>query len=709
MSKTRTIKHRMNIRRETFVPGQTRGNTEIITAVARKQTPLGIMKGLNHRAINRIAFPKNMKIRSLVILLVGLLQTLPTHANPDQEVEDLLPLSLAELMDLKVSISTNTLQKRSKAPSVVSVITAEDIKATGTTNLMEILQSVPGIYIKNNLFGFKPLITFRGASGANVLLMVNGAPAKDLVWSPSIFWKGMPANMIERVEIIRGPGSALFGSDAAAGAINVITKTAGKINQSEAGVRAGSFDTQAAWVQHGTNWNGFDISFTADIARTDGHQPFIARDKLGAFGHADYGWDNQDIHFSIGKDSWRLLADYTKHDNIAIGLTGAGVLDPITRANDGNASLALLYNNGSFAKDWGVNAELRYRDTEYSSGNGFWELPPGALPLASLHLNDTSSAERRLNFEASALFTGFKDHALRFGGGYILQDLYSFNQHWDQVPKLLDAPQTRRNSYLFVQDAWSFADNWELTAGARYDHYSDVGGTVNPRVAVVWQTTDRLSSKLMYGEAFRAPSYLELHVTTAANPPNPALKPEKSKTWDLSFSYLATRDLRLGLSLYHFARSDVIAPDIAAPYQFKNFDQYVTRGVDLEAQWQASKTFWLSASMSHMQEVDSPLRDLGIPLQQAFLRADWAFLPKWNWDLQANWFDGRPVYGSRVQIDSYTLANTTVRYVHDKQWEFAASIRNMLDVDAADYSHKNIPNNLPLPGRNFFGEIRYKF
>jgi len=648
-----------------------------------------------------------MKKRTLAILMLGLCQT-PSAYAATEEVGQLLALSLEDLMATKVTISTNTKQALSKAPSVVSVITAEDIKATGTTNLMDILQSVPGIYIKTNLFGFKPLITFRGAAGANVLLMVNGAPAKDLVWSPSIFWKGVPANMIERIEIIRGPGSALFGSDAAAGAINVITKTAGPIDRSEAGVRTGSFDSQSGWIQHGARWNDFDIAFTADVSHTDGHDPFIAPAWLNTAGNAQYGWDNTDLHLSIGKGHWRLLADHTRHSNVEIGLTGAAVLDPRTRANDRQTALALFYENPAFAQDWGLNAELRYRDIDYSSGNGFWEGIAGVV-----NLNQMDSSERRVNFEASALYGGFRNHLLRMGGGYQIQDLYAFKQYWDGVPKPLNAPKKRRTGHFFLQDIWSFAKDWEFTGGVRYDHYSDFGGTLNPRLALVWQATDRLTAKLLYGQAFRAPSYLELHVTTAANPPNPDLKPERSKTWETSLSYLATRDLRLSVNLYDFVRTQVIAPETTGLLKARNFERFATRGVELEAQWQASRTLRLSGNLSQMnnEDVTSPLRDVSIPMTQAYLRADWAFLPKWNWNLQANWFDNRPLKSgdTRSALPAFALADTTIRYSHDREWEFAASIRNLFNKDAREYSSTTLWNNLPLPGRTIYGEIRYKF
>lgn len=674
---------------------------------------------------------KKMNKHRLLIPLLGLIQALSVHAAADEKLDRLLSLSLEELMAIKVSISTNTQQPISKAPSVVSVITAEDIKATGATNLTEILQSVPGIYIRPNLFGFRPLVTFRGASSYQTLLMVNGAPIKDLYWSSGIFWKGLPTNMIERVEIIRGPGSALFGSDASAGVINVITKTAGKIDRSEAGVRAGSFDTRAGWVQHGGSWNGFDINFTAEASSTDGHNPLIATDKLGAAGRARYGWKNEDIRLSIAKGPWRLQADYMRHSDVETGLTGAGILDPLTRGGDSRFNIDLLYNNEAFSKDWGLNAELRYLDLDSTSGNGFHETPSASNPPNG-KLNLQRSSERRLNFEASGLYTGIRNHALRMGGGYVWQDLYSV-RHYANYGKdrngndiaapalggplidLSDSPyafapeKVRKNSYLFVQDIWTLSDRWELTAGARYDHYSDFGGTLNPRLALVWQGTDRLTTKLMYGEAFRTPSYLELYSPTSATKPNANLTPEQSKTWDLAFSYAVSKDLKLGLDLYRFAQFNVIGADAANQYQ--NIGDLTAHGIELEAQWQAAKTLRVSGNLTHRREDYVAFRSFNVPKQKAYLRTDWAFLPGWNWNLQANWI-GRhldPAGDPRRPVGAYTLVDTTLRYFHGKDWEFAASVRNLFDEDAREVASKFTVNNLPLPRRNFYAEMRFKF
>jgi iron complex outermembrane receptor protein len=692
-----------------------------------------------------------MKKLSLVVafagLFAGLFEALPAHAhahaNNDHRLEQLLSLSLEELLETTVTISTNTKQKLSKAPSVVSVITAEDIKATGATNLVEILQSVPGLHIRANLFGFRPQISLRGGAGTQSLLMVNGVPMRDLVWNTGIFWRGLPTSMIERVEIIRGPGSALFGSDASSGVINIITKTAGKIEQSEAGIRVGSFDTQAGWVQHGGNWNGFDVGMTAEVSHTNGHKPFIASDGQTANdantgtsvsyapGDAHYGYDNEEFRFSMSQGDWRLLADYMHKHNVEIGLTGGGVLDPASIGGDSRFNIQLQYDNAAFSKDWGLNAELRVSHLDYTSGNGFLENPPGykATPTGAVYtdgvINQMRASERGMNIEFSGLYSGLKNHAIRLGGGFNWADLYSVEQFINKQidpdgpiipgPILVNVSDTlyafapekaRRIHYVYLQDVWKLADNWELTAGARYDHFSDFGATLNPRLALVWQGTDRLTTKLLYGQAFRAPSYLELYADTAATRSNSNLIPEETETWDLSFSYLASRDLKLGLSLYRFAQNNPILADSG---KFQNAPSKTVHGVELEAQWQAARTLRISGNLSLREEPAPAIVVNPLPKHLAYLRTDWAFSPHWNWDVQANWVGKQETYGARTRIDAYTLVDTTLRYAHRRDWEFAASIRNLFDVDAREYSSSKISDNLPLPGRNFYAEVRYKF
>lgn len=626
----------------------------------------------------------------------------------DEEIRQLLAASFEELMTMSVSIATQSPQSLSKAPAVVSVLTAEDIKATGATNFVEVLQSVPGIYLRLNQFGFRPLVSMRGAAPKYTLIMVNGAPLRDLVWSTGIFWRGLPVAMIERIEIMRGAASALYGSDAAAGVINVITKTAGRMRQSEAGVRSGSFATQSAWLNHGGEWHGLDIGLSLEASTTAGHRPHVVTTRNGGqAGQANLGYDNVDARLSVARGNWRVLADHMQKSNVGIGITGGSYLDARTQASDRLTGVAWLYNNGGFAKDWGLAAELRYRDMEYSSGNGFWE-------QTTSDLNQIRSAEQRFNAEISGLYTGIRNHALRIGGGHVWQDIYLAENVTSGVSFTNIPRRSRGNSYLFVQDVWKFAPHWELTAGARYDRHSDVGGALNPRAALVWQTTERLTSKLMAGKAFRAPSFLELYASTGATTPNANLRAEKSTTWELSFAWRASRDLNLGINLFDYLQKN---PIVDAGGVFMNVDPHRIRGFELEAVWQVGRTLRLSGNLTRRTVDDEQFTRLrvpdhfAIPQQDAYLRADWTFLPKWHWNLQANWTGKRTQAptDTRAPLGSQTVADTTIRYYHGSEWEFAASIRNLFDAEAREHAGTAIPGRLPMPRRNFYAEARYKF
>ncbi|MDM8546898.1 TonB-dependent receptor [Candidatus Venteria ishoeyi] len=675
---------------------------------------------------------------------------IPFVYSKDKQINNLLGMSLEELMNVETSISTNSKQKLSTAPAAVTLITAEDIKATGATNLADILKAVPGIYVRYNHFGLRPLIGFRGSNSKQTLVMINGSSVGDLMWRLGIFWKGLPVNMIERVEIIRGPGSALFGTDASAGVINVITKTAGIISRAEVGLRSGSFNTQTAWMEYGGQWNGFDVAMTAGLFRTDGHDPLIASDAQSrrdrtsgshaslAPGVAQFGWKNNDLHLSLTRKHWRLQADYMQHDDLEIGLTGAGALDPVTKGKDSYLELGLFYENEQFDKNWGLETEIRYRRVAYSSGDGFQEWPPGFSDSKGTYpdgvLNHMESAEHRLNTEVSGLYHGIKNHAIRLGGGYSWHDLYyvkhlvNFGNDANGTPlpaggSLVDisnsayafAPEkTRSIYYLFLQDVWRISDDWELTAGLRYDYYSDFGNALNPRFALVWQTNNKLTTKLMYGQAFRAPGFQELFAETSFTLPNSELDPEHSETWELSLAYALNKNIHLGMNLYHFKQSDFISahsiPGLSKR-KYQNSGEHIIHGVELEAWWQPLENLRLTVNYNYRDPDESPFRAIGTPKQLAYFRTDWRFLPHWNWNMQSNWIGtrNRRANDQRADLDAYWNTDTTLRYHGINKWEFSVSARNLFNVDGREYTGASIPDDLPLPGRSFHAEMRYRF
>ncbi|MEK7992102.1 MAG: TonB-dependent receptor plug domain-containing protein, partial [Thiotrichaceae bacterium] len=200
-----------------------------------------------------------MKNSITKLLSVVLMATTINIALAEQDDFDYASLSLEELLEVRiVTIATGTAQKVTEAAAVTSVITARDIEAMGATDLDEILESVPGLHVARNSVIYSPIYTIRGIYSEynpEVLVLVNGLPINTIqTGNRGLVWGGMPVKAISRIEVIRGPGSAVYGADAFSGVINIITKKTNDINGTEAGVRAGSFNTKDVWVLHGESY-----------------------------------------------------------------------------------------------------------------------------------------------------------------------------------------------------------------------------------------------------------------------------------------------------------------------------------------------------------------------------------------------------------------------------------------------------------------------
>ena len=161
------------------------------------------------------------------------------------------------------------------------------------------------------------------------------------------------------------------------------------------------------------------------------------------------------------------------------------------------------------------------------------------------------------------------------------------------------ASQDRDIVYASLQDQWQVANDWNLTVGLRYDDYSDFGSTVNPRAALVWDASTDMTAKLLYGRAFRAPSFTELFVRN--NPValgNPDLDPEVSNTWELAFDYRASFDLRLGLNVFMYDIEDLIefVPTGPGTQVARNIGEQKGHGFEVEAEWKPVQTLRLVAN-----------------------------------------------------------------------------------------------------------------
>jgi len=702
------------------------------------------------------------KIALATILVMGSGHLLAEEMRAMNE-EDLMLLYADEEM---ISIATGTSKPIHLAPSVASVITAKDIKAMGARTLDEALETVPGLHVSKSSNRNNSIYSFRGIrtdGNPQVLLLVNGMPFNDLITGsrPPLF--RLPVENISRIEVIRGPGSAVFGADAFAGVINVITKDGNEIDGGIIGGRAGSFNTREGWAQYGGDMAGWNVGVSLEYSTSKGDRERIINADLqtdldGIFGTSaslapgplETGYNLLNGSISLKQDQWSIWFNSWNLDNAGVGPGIAQALDPAGSQMVDQYTLKVDYSSDTLVEDWQLDSSFSYRIMDQQAA--FQILPPGAVvpigadgnlftpPGCGLppclvafpegvwgnpggQLTDT-------RLEVAGVYKGWHGQRLRlaagidrdgskaverknFGPGVINGSEGSVDGSLTDVSgtaNIFVQNRSRTVEYLSLQDEWQLARDWELTAGLRYDSYSDFGETSNPRLALVWATDYNLTSKLLYGRSFRAPSVKELFfennpVTTG----NPDLSPETIDMVELVFDYRPTFELQTILNLFVYHADDLIEFVNGAA---QNNRQQNGRGLEFEAIWAPGKGTRIKGNValqfSYNNNDGSIAKDA--PRRQLFIAADQRLMDLWSLYGQANWVSGRARArsDSRPAINDYTTVDMALRYQSQQPWQVALSAKNIFDQDAREPSDGTIPGDYPLAGRAVYLELQYK-
>ena len=657
-----------------------------------------------------------------------------------------------------VSIATGTRQPLRQAPAVATVITADEIAAMGATEFDEVLEAVPALHVGRLAVVGAPIHALRGvySSGSNsphMLLLRNGVPIISMYASGlGSTWRGMPLEDVQRVEVIRGPGSALYGADAYAGVINIVTKTAADIAGTQAGVRLGSFDSRNAWLLHGGHWGDTAVAAYLQAGKTNGFKRTVTADaqsRLDALfgtdaslapGSTSMGLESVDGTIDLSRGRWRMRAGYRLRDHVGTGYGVASALDPTGYGRAERTTADVSWNEDRFAPDWSVGIAAGYARyvekawlTLFPAGATF---PTGTFPDGVL--GGPQRWERQLRVSAHAAYSGWVGHKVRLGLGHDDLDFYKTRTYKNYLlnpaglpvptgeqseysaiqPHIL--PHRRRLDYAYVQDEWAFARDWTLTAGLRHDRYSDFGSSTNPRLALVWNISHDMTGKLLYGRAFRAPTLNEAYGINPVVNGNPRLRPETIETIEAALSWQVQAQAQLQFSLFHYEMRDVIrAVPNASPTPggtLQNVGAQQGRGLEFEATWEASSRLRLAAHYAWQRSIDRATRaDAGYaPRHDAYARADWRFADNWLAALQVHHIAGRrrAAGDTRAPVDDYTTADLTLRTTAAlATWDLAFSVRNLFDADAREPSLAPgvIPNDLPLARRSFHVQTSHRF
>ena len=556
-------------------------------------------------------------------LIILLLISFPCFSFAEEDF-DLFSLDLADLAHIK--IASKQKQTVYSSPSSVSVITREQIQNMGITNLQALLNFISGFQSTRDIEqGTSNRISVRGRSTAlseSVLIQIDGKKLNDLYTGGiSILNKMLSLGFVKQIEIIRGPGSALYGSNAFLGVINIITET----QKNEIHVAAdsiGGISSNILLSKRFDNEHQLDAYFSLFKQTGD---DYFTTDLYGISEQVKDPIKGSDIYIKYQLENFLLTARYMQReldDFIAFGSIGNG----INNENTKQWSVAVEYENeifddlnyhilASHSEDkWDNFALFIPKDVEIEPGFALDEDFVGGPYLTS----KTSKVAIDLTYPIS-------NNLFSFGGVFEIAattDVYSSTSHdlftLESYGKIViltgdesfNVLKTRTISSFYLQDQIQINQKLELTAGVRFDKYNDFGSSTNPRLALVWKPYDGNSLKLMYGTAFRAPNFLELYDrNNYTDFGDVNLNAEEVTTTEVAWlTNFANWHIEITAFDNQFEQLIVLGEPVEHPEnpffapRFTNTDSQKSRGVETQLQFKPSQNFaikflwnWFSA------------------------------------------------------------------------------------------------------------------
>jgi len=637
---------------------------------------------------------------------------------PPKNEPDLTSLPLETLMGIEFQVPTvygasKMEQKSTEAPSSVTVITADEIKRYGYRTLADVLESVQGFHVSNDRN-----YSFLGARGVSlgdfnsrILLLIDGHRANNNLTDGALIDTAflLDIDLIERVEIIRGPDSVLYGNNAFFGVINVITRQAKSVNGAEVSGEYSSFDTRKGRVSVGKSFtNGVHLLLSGTIYESDGNDHLFYKEF-------DTPAQNNGVARNMDADSAKsFFGELGYHD---FTLQGAFITrekvnptaqfftsfnDPQLRTVDERSYVNLKYAH-NFEDVVDVSAQIYYDRNDVDIG----------YPVSPALYRETQVGEwwgTELQFNKKI----FDRHLLTLGFEYrddFRQSDRVFDQNTGQV--FTDINRNRESHGVFLQGDFALRTNLHFNVGGRYDQYGDFDAAFNPRLALIYHPIPSATLKALYGTAFRAPNFLEL-----SDPRFQDIRPEEITSYELVYEQEINPFLRSSLSGFYNEMDNLIVLENGS---FTNFNaNALGTELGLTGFWTNGIRTRLSYTVQKVEDrsrngnlPDSPHHlikaNVSVPLyqQKIFASLEFQFTSSRHTlrtTTTGNTLEGQDAAGFGV-VNLTLFSQNLV-----KNLDFSASIYNLLDRSYGDPSSRfHQQAIIGQDGRTFRVKMTYRF
>jgi outer membrane receptor protein involved in Fe transport len=640
---------------------------------------------------------------------------------------DLNGMSIEQLAKVKVDSvygASKFLHKTADAPAAVTVVTAEEIQKYGYRTLADVLRTVQGFYViydRNYSYVGVRGLSRPGDYNARILFLLDGHRVNDNIYDGAYVGTEFPVDvdLIDRIEIIRGPNSSVYGTGAFAAVVNVITKRGRDLNTTELSTRAGSLNSYKGRVSFGERFDsGLETLLSGSFYNSKGNKRLF-------YPEFDSPATNNGVAVDAdGDQSYSVFADIIYRDfnihvvqnsrtkHIPTASFGTVFNDSRTRTTDARSYIDLQYSH-TFG-NWENLGRLSY---DWYGYHGIYVTDYAGTGVPPFTENYDAAKGTWLDFQGDASRVFFQRHRVTLGMEW-RQDLQQQQVNYDIQPYFLylDDHRSARVLAFYFQDEYSVRKDLDIVIGLRDDWHDKFGTSLSPRVGLLFHLNPNTDAKAIYSWAFRAPnSYESFYNGNHSNTTNPGLKPERMRTWELDV------DHRFGKTYYasgagFLNRIDDLIEQNRDPFTglpvYTNSAPQQTKGIEWEvgAKWPGG----LEGAISHsLQDSENSVTDnvltnspkqlakfnLSIPLVQKKVFA--------SFDAQ---YTSRRRTIAQTDLGGFLVVNATLFARKFKEdFDFSAGLYNIFDKRYADSGGlEHVQTSIPQDGRSFRAKLIYR-
>lgn len=681
-----------------------------------------------------------------LLFFVLLCRTLDAHAG--QAVEENVPGDEAELnkllsvLEKHTEIATKTKLNADYVPGIVTVLSADDLAARGVQNLWEALALVPGFELSMESDG-KYTIKTRGNGktfGFGVIKFLLDSVALNLPVTgvpPPVF--SIPVEQIDRIEVIRGPGSALHGEFAYLGVVNIITRLGsgrifGRLGKYADYTGGGHF----VWADDenklrfnlsltGMDTDGADVKTGPDLFAVLGPPSSL---ESNAPGPANEERNGRWAFFNLDYRDFSLHVSYNKAshgDHFGV----ARVLPPPEDRLVGfNTNMAVEARQAwHFSPQLTLDFKLGWLQDKLESDRFFLSPAMFASPYLK-HSKRYATTDLK--------WRGWERHSVLLSGSFSQDKL---DQVWWEANFLPSNPPTplpglqkltgadnwmledrrRRLGSLSLQDEYDLTERMTLTAGLRYDDYDDVGKSLTTRLAGVWLAGEQHVLKAQYAKAFRPPTFIEMYgINNPVAIGNPDISAQTVETWELGYIY--TNGPTIGRATLFYSIFDDLITNTGGI--FANSSGIRNKGLELELEYKINALFRLDGNLGFAVNRDRQTEEAVAGAAKWQGNFGLFYEPKRDWLFNLQYrYVGKRTRDSvdlRSDLRAYqTVAVTgSVFNLGSKGLSLRAGVKNLFNADVrypAPFEQTpfglgaSYPEDYPRPGRQWWLQVVYDF